>query len=61
MLAGTHVIVTFAESDDLDPSPGTIIDIIDRSGELLYKVEHEDGSENWYPEKWLIPLLKSVN
>jgi len=61
MKIGTRVIVTFGEDANLDPSLGKVIDL--RGGSehgLLIKVLHDNGQENWHPEKQVSPLLRSV-
>ncbi len=61
MEQGLRIIVSFRESDDLPPSPGKIVEQIYRFGrEPLFKIKHDDGLENWYPESWVSPLLKPV-
>jgi hypothetical protein len=61
MKTGTRVIVTFDEGNNLDPSPGKIIDWLVRSDKgLLTKVLHDNGQENWHPAKQVGPLLRPV-
>jgi transposase len=44
-----------------DPSPGKVIDHLLRSDkELLIKVLHDNGQENWHPAKLVGPLLRPV-
>ncbi len=62
MKTGTRVIVTFAEGDNLDPSPGRVIgQLFGLDKGLLIKVRHDNGLDNWYLAERVSPLLKFVD
>jgi hypothetical protein len=61
MKLGTRVVATFPEDAELEPAIGTIIEIRDIPGKgLVLKVKHDEGWDNWFPEKWVKPLLRLV-
>jgi hypothetical protein len=61
MKTGSRVVVTFAESANLEPSPGTVVDWQFQSDKgMIIKVRHDNGQDNWHLAKEASPLLKSV-
>jgi hypothetical protein len=62
MKTGTRVIVTFAEGDNLDPSPGKVIGhLFGLDKGLLIKVRHDIGQGSWHLAERVSPLLKFVD
>ena len=61
MKTGTRVIVTFAESDNLAPSPGKVIEqLLNPDKGLHIKVRHDNGLDNWYLAERVSPLLRPI-
>ncbi len=61
MKTGTRVIVTFAEIDNLAPSPGKVIEQrLDPDNGLLIKVHHDNGLDNWHLAERVSPLLRPI-
>jgi hypothetical protein len=62
MKTGTRVIVTFAEGDNLDPSPGKVVDqLFGLDKGFLVKVRHDIGQDSWHLAERVSPLLRFVD
>ena len=61
MKSESRVIVTFPETDNLEPMVGKVVERLNTDDKgLVLKVRQDDGTKNWYPDGWVKPLLKSV-
>lgn len=64
MKPGNRVIITFPDDSGLEPAVGNVVERRVLAGKgLVIKVHHDEGDEgydNWYPVKWVNPLLRSV-